>query len=53
MEFTNLDSSLKHLSVNGVCFNIEEKLKIKLALQQLQCDCHPEEIYLWGKIEGK
>lgn len=46
-------TQLKYLAPNGITFNPEEKMNVSLSLQQLQCELNFEELYLWGKVEGK
>jgi hypothetical protein len=41
------------LAPNGVTLNIEEKMQVILALTQLQIEMNFEELYFWGKVEGK
>jgi len=53
MEHTRVQQELKYLATNGVTINIEERMNIGLALQQLQCELNFEELLLWGKIDGK
>ena len=53
MEHTRVIQELKYLSTNGVTLNPDEKMNVTLSLQQLQCELNFEELYLWGKIEGK
>ena len=44
---------MKNLSPNGVTLNIDEKMQVTLALTQLQTEMNFEELYFWGKVEGK
>lgn len=53
MESSSLDQQLKYVNLNGVTLNIEEKLQLQLAFQQLQNDFKLEELFFWGKINGK
>ena len=50
---SKVSQELKYLSTNGVTLNPDEKMNISLALQQLQCELHFEEMMLWGKINGR
>jgi radial spoke head protein 9 len=52
MDAESIDTCLKYINLNGVTLNIDERLNIKLALQQLQSDLKLDSIYLWGKIIG-
>ncbi|MCQ2817286.1 MAG: hypothetical protein MJ252_08485, partial [archaeon] len=38
---------------NGVCFNIEEKIKLEIGLKELMAKEKPEHLYFWGKITGE
>lgn len=53
MDYRSLDNNMKYLSPNGVTLNVDERMRLKLALNQLQCEIPFEELLLWGKIEGK
>ena len=53
MDFREIGDQLKYLTPNGVGLNIEEKMNVQLALTQLQFELNFEELYFWGKIEGK
>ena len=53
MEYSKFASNMKYLAQNGVTLNTEERLQISLAIGQLQCEMNFEELYFWGKIEGK
>lgn len=53
MEFKTLSHNIKNLAPNGVTLNIEEKMQVMLALTQLQSEMNFEELYFWGKVEGK
>lgn len=53
MEFKLLPYNLKNLAPNGVTLNIDEKMQVTLALTQLQGEMNFEELYFWGKVEGK
>ena len=53
MDHTRVNKELKYLGTNGVTLNPEEKMTVRLALQQLQCELNFEELLLWGKINGK
>ena len=53
MEYKALANNIKNLAPNGVTLNIEEKMQVRLALAQLQGEMNFEELYFWGKVEGK
>ena len=53
MEFAAVNDHLKHLAPNGVTLNIQDRLSLNIALQQLQTELGFETLFLWGKIEGK
>jgi hypothetical protein len=53
MELSKVATNLKYLAPNGVTLNTEERMHLQCALATLQCEMSFEELYLWGKIEGK
>ena len=53
MEIDKLESHLKYINNNGVTLNIDERINIKLSLEKLQIDFNFEELYFWGKFNGK
>lgn len=49
----SLEESMKYISTfNGVCLNIEERLKLEIALNDLHMDIKSDEMWFWGKIVG-
>ena len=53
MELSKVAINLKYLAPNGATLNTEERMHLQCALATLQCEMSFEELYLWGKIEGK
>ncbi len=53
MEYSKFATNMKYLAQNGVALNTEERIQLSLAIGQLQCEMNFEELYFWGKIEGK
>ena len=54
MDASNLSEHVKHLAVAAnATLNIDERLKLELALDTLQEAMHFEHLHLWGKILGK
>ncbi len=48
-----LEDLFKHVSTfNGVCLNLEERLKLEIALNDLHMDIKSDEMWFWGKIVG-
>jgi radial spoke head protein 9 len=48
-----IENLFKHVSsFNGVCLNIEEQLKLEIALNDLHLDIKSDEMWFWGKIVG-
>ena len=48
-----LEDNFKYISsFNGVCLNIEERLKLEIALNDLHLDIKSDEMWFWGKIHG-
>lgn len=53
MDIEEFDSQLKYININGVTLNIEERMQLQLAFQQLQNDIIADEVLFWGKITGR
>lgn len=53
MDHKNFATQMKYLAPNGVVLNVDERMNVQLALEQLQCEMCFEELLFWGKIEGK
>lgn len=53
MEYQKFNQDLKYLAGNGVTLNMEEKMNSMLAISTLNQEIKFEELYFWGKIEGK
>jgi hypothetical protein len=54
MDASNLSEHVKHLAVAAnATLNIDERLKLELALDTLQEAMHFEHLHLWGKVLGK
>lgn len=54
MNAKTLSEQVKYLAAAGsVTLNIDERLKLELALEQLSDAIHFEFVQLWGKINGK
>ena len=50
---SNLEESLDYIALfNGISLNLEERLKLEIALNDLQLNIQSEEIFFWGKIIG-
>jgi radial spoke head protein 9 len=48
-----LEEHFKNIStLNGVCLNLEEQLKLEIALNTLHMDIKSDEMWFWGKITG-
>jgi hypothetical protein len=53
MEVLDLDYELSHLNARGVNLNLDEKMQLEMALQQLHCKEEKlDELLFWGKING-
>ena len=49
----DLEESLNYIALfNGTTLNLEERLKLEIALDELQISVKSEEIFFWGKIIG-
>ena len=53
MEVETLSNHLKYINLNGHTFNPEEKMHLKLALDTLSIQFPFDQLYFWGKIQGK
>ena len=53
MNSGTIERDIKNLSKHGVTLGLEEKIHVELACIQLQLEMACEEVYFWGKIEGK
>ena len=53
MEIHRFSNDVKYLASNGIVLNIDERMNIGLALGQLASEVPFEELFFWGKIEGK
>ena len=56
MDIQDLTASLRVLTHNGFCFNVEERFQIEIALQQLlnnAKDSDFEELLFWGRVSGQ
>lgn len=54
MDAQTLSEQIKHLAAAGSCtLNIDERLKLELALDQLSDSIKFEFVQLWGKVTGK
>lgn len=55
MDIEDLTASLIVLTHNGVCFNIEERFQLEVALQELlntSGETDFDELLFWGRISG-
>lgn len=53
MDHAQVNDHIKYLAPNGVTLNIQDRMNVNIALQQLQSELRFEKLFLWGKIEGK
>lgn len=54
MDASSLQSQVKHLAAAGaVTLNMDERLRLELALDELGAAIPFELVQLWGKINGK
>lgn len=53
MEAGKLEEQLRYVNKAGVTLNTEERMQLEYALSTLQSSLHFENLYFWGKIEGK
>jgi len=53
MDIDKLDAQMQYVEKNGVCLNVEEKIRLNLAFKQLKADLGLPKVYFLGKIQGK
>lgn len=53
MEASKLGEQLPYVNKAGVTLNTEERMQLEYALSTLQSSLNFENLYFWGKIEGK
>lgn len=53
MDFRNLNNHFQYIESSGNTFNIEEKLKLQLAIKDLINDLNVRNVKVVGKIIGK
>jgi len=53
MDTDLLDSQMQYIERNGCCLNIEEKMRLSLAFQELKSDLNLSTIWFTAKITGK
>ena len=52
MDCSKLAEQWQYVERNGVCFNIDEKMRCNLAIQELKSDLGLKTIYLIAKVSG-
>jgi len=53
METKDFSSQFQYIERNGCTFNLEEKMKLGLALGELKADLNLTKCYIMGKVTGK
>lgn len=53
MDTDKLQSHMQYVERNGVCLNIEEKMRLGIAFQELKNDLGLTTVFFVGKISGK
>ena len=53
MDFDKLGSNMQYIERNGCCLNIDEKMRINLAVKELKNDLELNKVFFVGKITGK
>ena len=53
MDSDLLDSQMQYVERNGCCLNVDEKLRLSLAFQELKTDLNLNQIWFTAKISGK
>lgn len=52
MDCSKLSDEMQYIERNGVCLNIDEKMRFNLAVNELKCDLGIEEVVLIAKVTG-
>ena len=52
MDILDFSEEIKNFRHNGLTLNLDERMQLEGALNQLQCKCDDEELAFWGKIQG-
>jgi len=55
MEVMKMEAEMQYVQKNGCCLNVEENMKLGLAIAELIEDLKNPKVYPWflGKINGK
>ena len=53
MDCSKLSDQMQYIERNGVCFNIDEKMRLSLAINELKCDLGLKHVALIAKVTGK
>ena len=53
MQIEALDSRMQYIERNGCCLNIDEKMKLQIAISELESDLGHDKFAWSGKITGK
>ncbi len=48
-----MSEHMQYVEKNGCCLNIEERIRLSLALGELISDLSPTDVWFVGKITGK
>ena len=53
MNCSKLSDEMQYIERNGVCLNIDEKMRLNLAINELKCDLNLTDCALIAKVTGK
>ena len=53
MEATKVNEQLKYVTQAGTTLSVEERMQLEYALSTLQSAMQFENLFFWGKINGK
>lgn len=53
MKAQKMSSEMQYVEKNGCCLNIEEKMRLDLALKELIIDLGHSNVWFFGKVSGK
>lgn len=53
MDFGKLSEQWQYVERNGVCLNVDERMRLTLAVNELKCDLGISDVALVAKVTGK
>jgi hypothetical protein len=53
MDVEDFSKNLKHINLNGVTLNLDERMQLQLSFEQISADFSTESLFFWGKLIGR